>query len=85
MDMDVYGCSSKRSIARSRGSRARRTRRNRQFPALRTSWERLVTWLALGPAPQLRDCPKCGRSGMRDATLCGYCWEKLPELAPLAG
>jgi hypothetical protein len=55
-----------------------------QLPALRTSWERLVTWLALGPAPQLRDCPKCGRSGMRDATRCGHCWEKLPKLAPLA-
>jgi hypothetical protein len=55
-----------------------------QFQALRTSWGELVDWLALGPAPQLRTCPKCGHSGMRDATLCGYCWEKLPTLAPLA-
>ena len=55
-----------------------------QFHGLRTSWGKLVNWLALGPAQQLRTCPKCGQSGMRDATLCGYCWEKLPKLAPLA-
>lgn len=46
--------------------------------ALRASWARLVGFLALGPAPELRDCPRCGRSGMRDAKVCGYCWEKLP-------
>jgi hypothetical protein len=52
-----------------------------EFRALRTSWSSLVSWLALGPAPRLRDCPKCGRSGMWDATICGHCWEKLPKLA----
>lgn len=37
----------------------------------------LVKLIGLGPAPELRDCPSCGRSGMRNATLCGYCWTKL--------
>lgn len=50
--------------------------------ALRASWGKLVEFLALGPAPEMRDCPHCGRSGMRAATRCGYCWEKLPSLAP---
>jgi hypothetical protein len=48
--------------------------------ALKASWARLVGFLALGPAPKLRDCPRCGRSGMRDAKLCGYCWAQLPPL-----
>jgi hypothetical protein len=48
--------------------------------SLRASWTRLVGFLALGPAPALRDCPSCGRSGMRDATLCGHCWARLPSL-----
>ncbi len=48
--------------------------------ALRASWARLVGFMALGPAPELRDCPKCGHSGMRAATLCGYCWETLVPL-----
>jgi hypothetical protein len=41
------------------------------------SWGRLVDFLALGPAPELRDCPHCGASGMRAATRCGRCWQKL--------
>ncbi len=41
------------------------------------SWGRLVDFLALGPAPELRTCPHCGEVGMRAATLCGYCWRKL--------
>ncbi len=52
--------------------------------ALRASWGKLVSFMALGPAPEVRTCPKCGREGMREATLCGYCWEKLPKLEPLA-
>jgi hypothetical protein len=42
-----------------------------------TSWGKLVDFLALGPAPELRACPHCGAVGMRAATLCGYCWKKL--------
>jgi hypothetical protein len=41
------------------------------------SWTKLVDFLALGPAPELRECPHCGAVGMRAATLCGYCWKKL--------
>jgi hypothetical protein len=44
---------------------------------LRASWGKLVDVLALGPAPELRDCPHCGTTGMRAATRCGKCWAKL--------
>jgi hypothetical protein len=52
------------------------------------SWAELVKALALGAAPNLRDCPVCGRAGMRAATRCGYCWTRLsplPAPAPAAG
>lgn len=45
--------------------------------ALSASWARLVQLLALGVAPELRVCPRCGQSGMREATRCGYCWASL--------
>jgi hypothetical protein len=41
------------------------------------SWEKLVDFLALGPAPELLECPYCGAVGMRAATRCGVCWKKL--------
>jgi hypothetical protein len=44
---------------------------------LRSSWGRLVDLLALGPPPEQRACPHCGSMGMRAATRCGSCWEKL--------
>lgn len=44
---------------------------------LGATWARLVEVLALGPAPELRDCPHCGTTGMRAATRCGKCWAKL--------
>lgn len=44
---------------------------------LQLAWSRLVRTLALGPRHATRDCPRCGMAGMRDATLCGYCWTKL--------
>jgi hypothetical protein len=44
---------------------------------LRRHWEGLIGLLDLGPPPELRECPVCGRFGMREATLCGYCWTKL--------
>lgn len=46
-------------------------------PSLATSWADLVDQLALGPEPELRTCPACGKSGMRLATVCGHCWTKL--------
>lgn len=45
--------------------------------ALLSSWERLVAFLALGPAPELEACPFCGSVGMRAATRCGSCWSQL--------
>jgi len=44
---------------------------------LAASWAELVDLLALGPAPELRECPGCGHTGMSAATLCGYCWTRL--------
>jgi hypothetical protein len=46
------------------------------------SWSHLVKVMALGPEPELRECPVCHHTGMRAATLCGYCWTKLLPLAP---
>jgi hypothetical protein len=48
--------------------------------ALRARWAELVELLALGPSRELRECPACGRFGMRDATRCGYCWTALESL-----
>lgn len=44
---------------------------------LARSWAKLVDHLALGPAPELRDCPHCGATGNSAATRCGACWAKL--------
>ena len=51
---------------------------------LSSSWAELVKLLELGPAPQVRECPVCKRTGMREATRCGYCWAKLSAPAPSA-
>jgi hypothetical protein len=47
---------------------------------LTASWGELVTLLSLGPEPEYRQCPACGHTGMRKATLCGYCWTKLSSV-----
>jgi len=55
---------------------------------LRGAWLQLVCELALGAARPTRKCPHCGNVGMRDATLCGYCWKKLvlaDDASELAG
>ncbi len=44
---------------------------------LATAWHELVELLALGPEPEYRECPACGATVMRDATVCGHCWAKL--------
>ncbi len=49
------------------------------------AWDRLTAALALGPRPERRKCPFCGKSGMRDAIRCGYCWRALPAPADDAG
>jgi hypothetical protein len=46
-------------------------------PALRAAWAELVDVLALGPAPQTRECPACHGIGMRAASRCGHCWAAL--------
>jgi hypothetical protein len=53
---------------------------------LLSAWAKLVEFLALGPAPELRACPFCGAVGMRAATRCGTCWRRLepPALASSA-
>jgi uncharacterized paraquat-inducible protein A len=49
---------------------------------LRVAWTQLVETLALGPAPELRECPICGEIGMRAATRCMRCWSPLVRLPP---
>lgn len=49
---------------------------------LLASWPSLVKLLALGEAAELRECPRCKGLGMRAATLCGYCFLKLPPVPP---
>ena len=44
--------------------------------ALGLAWKALETHLAIGPAAQTRDCPKCHKTMIRNATLCGHCWNK---------
>ena len=48
------------------------------------SWAELVKLLALGPAPEVRECPVCKHIGMLTATLCGYCWTKLSPFSSAA-
>jgi hypothetical protein len=48
---------------------------------LTMSWAELVKLLALGPAPEVRECPVCKHIGMLAATRCGYCWTKLSPLS----
>jgi hypothetical protein len=42
------------------------------------NWKELVSLLAIGPEPEYRECPFCHNIGIRFATLCGFCWKKLP-------
>ncbi len=52
--------------------------------ALHASWSELVNVLALGPKPQMRECPVCHGSGLRAASRCSRCWSKLEPLPALA-
>jgi len=40
-------------------------------------WAELVEQLALGPEPELRECPACKYVAMRDATRCASRWTSL--------
>jgi hypothetical protein len=48
--------------------------------ALRAAWAELVEVLALGAAPETRECPACHGIGMRAASRCGHCWAALKPL-----
>ena len=52
-------------------------------PALRAAWIELVSVLALGTAPQTRECPACHGTGMRAASRCAHCWAALAPLPAL--
>lgn len=49
-------------------------------PAFNTAWSELVALLALGPAPETRECHVCHGIGMRAASRCGRCWAALEKL-----
>lgn len=49
-------------------------------PAFHAAWSELVALLALGPAPETRECPACHETGMRAASRCGRCWAALEPL-----
>lgn len=49
---------------------------------LRASWTELVAVLALGPAPETRQCPVCNSTGFSAASRCGNCWAKLVPVMP---
>jgi hypothetical protein len=53
-------------------------------PALQAAWSKLVEVLALGPAPETRECPTCHSIGMRGASRCSQCWTALAVLPPLS-
>ncbi len=56
-----------------------------ELSGLFAPWADLVAQLALGPEPEVRECPVCEAIGMRDATLCGSCWTKLEPPAREGG
>ena len=47
---------------------------------LRVAWTQMVEVLALGSAPELRECAVCHEIGMRAASRCMRCWSSLPPL-----
>ena len=51
--------------------------------ALVAAWKDLVDQLALGPEPEVRECPACHRICMRNATACGHCFRRLEPLGPV--
>jgi hypothetical protein len=51
---------------------------------MRDAWAELVAVLALGPAPQTRECPNCRSIGLRAASRCGGCWASLEPLPSLS-
>ena len=48
---------------------------------LLVSWAELVELLALGPEPEMKECPYCQQLCMKAATLCMSCWARIPANA----
>jgi len=44
-----------------------------------------VATLEAADQPAKRPCPKCGKQGNAEATLCGYCWIRLTPAARQSG
>ena len=53
-----------------------------QAPRLAHAWQRLVSGLALHPAPELRRCPFCARRVPSIATRCRYCLKSSDATLP---
>lgn len=47
---------------------------------LRAIFKDLDSQLALGPEPPTKACAKCGCIVMKDATVCGMCWNKFQRV-----
>jgi hypothetical protein len=58
----------------------REVARSPSTPAFHAAWTELVALLALGAAPETRECPVCHGIGMRAASRCGRCWTALERL-----
>ncbi|HEX6766919.1 MAG TPA: hypothetical protein VF103_15595 [Polyangiaceae bacterium] len=55
-----------------------------EAPRLADAWQRLISGLALGAAPDLRRCPFCKRRVPSIATRCRYCLKSSDAVRPAA-
>ena len=72
-------------MAKLRAAIARIDQEHVQAPpasALRAAWDEIVSVLALGPAPETRECPACHGIGMSAATRCCHCWATFEPRRP---
>jgi len=51
-----------------------------ELDGMRAAWTELAAALDLEPAVASRACPSCKRLSRTAATLCAYCWRKLPPV-----
>jgi hypothetical protein len=80
MSSTLYGDGARSNLRASVACVERALSQTSPGPALRAAWDDLVKVLALGPAPETRECPRCHVVGMRDASRCGNCWTALGPL-----
>lgn len=50
---------------------------NTRWSRMQGAWAKLAAILDLGPEPETRACPTCGKPTRVDARRCGYCWRSL--------